>query len=68
MVETDLTRRDIFTGTIEFSETGDMSEPGLTPESGPDVPVSKASVEIGGELYEIDAEFVTEFVEEFVEI
>lgn len=54
--------------TKDFSDTGDMPEPGLTPEGDPNVPVSEGNADLGNELYELVTSFIVDFVPEFAEI
>ncbi len=54
--------------TKDFSDTGDMPEPGLTPKGDPNVPVGNSSAEVGRELYELVASFISDFIGEFARI
>jgi len=51
--------------TADFTATGDMPEPGLTPHGDPNIPPDRASAEIGAKLMETIVTFMVEFMREF---
>jgi hypothetical protein len=51
--------------TADFTATGDMPEPGLTPYGDTSIPPDRASVEIGTKLMETIVTFMVEFMREF---
>lgn len=51
--------------TQDFTDTGDMPEPGLTPHGDPTIPPDRASPELGARLMDTVVNFIVDFILEF---